>query len=226
MAMQEATAREWAEITGTQVIEGYGLSETSPVVATNRADLAEFNGCIGLPLPSTEVSIRDQNGQEVGLDQAGELYVRGPQVMQGYWNNPAATREVMTTDGFLETGDMATIDARGYLKIVDRKKDMIIVSGFNVYPNEVENTVTGHPDILEAACIGVTGNGADEEVKLFVVLRDGANISAEDVRNYCREYLAAYKVPSIIEFIDELPKSNVGKVLRRELRERDATGVQ
>ena len=219
MAVQEATAHEWASVTGTQIIEGYGLSETSPVVTTNPLDLPEFNGCVGLPLPGTDISIRDDDGNEVPLGEEGELYVKGPQVMLGYWNNPEATSKVMGDDGFFQTGDMATMDKRGYLKIVDRKKDMIIVSGFNVYPNEVENTVTRHPDILEAACIGVPGDDpGEEDVKLFVVIRKGADISPQAVREYCKENMTAYKVPSVVEFIDHLPKSNVGKVLRRELR--------
>ncbi|MBS94852.1 MAG: long-chain-fatty-acid--CoA ligase [Chromatiales bacterium] len=219
MAVQEATAREWVEVTGTQIIEGYGLSETSPVITTNPLDLPEFNGCVGLPLPGTDVSIRNDDGNEVPPGEAGELYVKGPQVMLGYWNNPEATSKVTSTDGYFRTGDMATIDERGYLKIVDRKKDMIIVSGFKVYPNEIENIVTQHPDILEAACVGVPGDDpGEEDVKLFVVIREGADISPQSVRDYCKENMTAYKVPGAIEFVDHLPKSNVGKVLRRELR--------
>jgi long-chain acyl-CoA synthetase len=222
MAMQESTAREWAAITGLQIIEGYGLSETSPVVSSNPVDLEEFNGSIGLPLPATEVQIRDDNKKEVPVGESGELYVRGPQVMLGYWQKPDATAEVLGADGFLQTGDLATIDEQGYLRIVDRKKDMIIVSGFKVFPNEVENIVTGHPDIHEAACIGIPEKDSGEIVKLFVVLRPGASISPEDIRNWCKNEMTAYKVPRLVEFIDELPKSNVGKVLRRELREMDS----
>lgn len=219
MAVQAATAQEWTKVTGTQIIEGYGLSETSPVVTTNRLDLEEFNGCIGLPLPGTDVSIRDDDGNEMPLGEPGELFVKGPQVMLGYWNNPEATARVMSGDGWFQTGDIATIDNRGYLKIVDRKKDMIIVSGFNVYPNEVENIVTQHPDILEAACVGVPGEDpGEEDVKLFVVIRKGSGLSPQAVREYCKENMTAYKVPSVVEIIDSLPKSNVGKVLRRELR--------
>jgi len=224
MAMQEATAREWVAITGIQVIEGYGLSETSPVVSSNPIGIAEFNGSIGMPLPLTDVSIRDEDGAEVAAGEAGELYVSGPQVMLGYWNKPEATAEAMKVDGFLQTGDMATIDERGYLRIVDRKKDMIIVSGFNVYPNEIENIVTQHPDVLEAAVIGVPDDDGDEDevVKLFAVLREGATIDAQQLRAWCKENMAAYKVPRLVEFRDELPKSNVGKVLRRELRDEPA----
>jgi long-chain acyl-CoA synthetase len=220
MAMQEATAREWAQITGTQVIEGYGLSETSPVVSSNPANLEEFNGCIGLPLPETEVQIRDDAGQEVPLGEPGELFIRGPQVMLGYWGKPEATSDVLGSDGFLQTGDLATMDERGYMRIVDRKKDMIIVSGFKVFPNQIENTVTAHPDIREAACIGVPDEESGEFVKLFVVLCPGATITPEEIRNWCKQEMTAYKVPRVVELLDELPKSNVGKVLRRELREK------
>jgi long-chain acyl-CoA synthetase len=220
MAMQETTAREWASITGLQIIEGYGLSETSPVVSSNPVNLQEFNGSIGLPVPATDVQIRDESGQEVRIGEPGELYVRGPQVMLGYWQNAEATAEVLGGDGFLQTGDLATIDALGYLRIVDRKKDMIIVSGFKVFPNEIENIVTGHPDIHEAACIGVPDEDSGELVKLFVVIRGGAEITPEEIRDWCKNEMTAYKVPRLVEFIDELPKSNVGKVLRRELRDR------
>jgi long-chain acyl-CoA synthetase len=226
MALQKATAREWVDITGVQITEGYGLSETSPVVSSNRLDVAEFNGTIGLPLPETEVSIRDAAGVEVVLGEAGELCVRGPQVMLGYWNKPEATAEAMTADGFFKTGDLATIDDKGYLRIVGRKKDMIIVGGFNVYPDEVENVVTQHPDVLEAACIGVPDDDGDDDevVKLFVILREGAAVTAEQLRTWCKENMTAYKVPRLVEFRTELPKSNVGKVLRRELREEHAGG--
>jgi long-chain acyl-CoA synthetase len=220
MALQADTAREWHRITGTQVIEGYGLSETSPVVSSNPLILVEYNGSIGLPFPGTDVSIRDEAGAEVPLGEAGELCVSGPQVMLGYWNKPEATAEVMTADGFLKTGDLATMDEKGYMRIVGRKKDMIIVGGFNVYPDEVENVVTEHPDVLEAACIGVADDDGDDDevVKLFVVVRKGASITPEQLRSWCKQNMAAYKVPKKIEFRDDLPKSNVGKVLRRELR--------
>lgn len=226
MAMQEATAREWANLTGTQVIEGYGLSETSPVVSSNPLNIKEFNGSIGLPFPSTDVSIRDEQGNEVAVGEPGELHVRGPQVMLGYWNRPEATADVMTADGFLRTGDMATIDEQGYMRIVDRKKDMIIVAGFNVYPNEIENVVTQHPDVLEAAVIGVPDDDGDDDevVKLFAVIRDGATITPNELRVWCRENMTRYKVPRRVEFREELPKSNVGKVLRRELRDETVAG--
>jgi len=220
MAVMEFTAREWSRVTGTEILEGYGLSETSPVVCTNPPALEAYNGSIGLPLPNTEVSLRDDRGREVSTGEAGELCVRGPQVMVGYWRNPEATAAVMTDDGFFKTGDIATVDGDGFFRIVDRKKDMILVSGFNVYPNEIENVVTMHPDIVEAACIGVPDqHEGDEIVKLFVVLRPGAELSVEAVRAYCRENLTAYKVPKLVEFRTELPKSNVGKILRRLLRE-------
>jgi long-chain acyl-CoA synthetase len=222
MAMQEATAREWTRITGTQIIEGYGLSETSPVVSSNPIDLTEFNGSIGLPFPSTDVSIRDERGTEVAIGEPGELFVRGPQVMLGYWNKPDETANVMTGDGFLETGDMATINEQGFMRIVDRKKDMIVVSGLKVYPNEVENVVTQHPDVLEAAVIGVDDDESGEVVKLFAVVREGADLTPESLRAWCKENMTAYKVPKFIEFRDDLPKSNVGKVLRRQLRDENA----
>jgi len=226
MALQADTAREWQRVTGTQVIEGYGLSETSPVVSSNPLDLPEYNGSIGMPFPETNVSIRDEKGVEVALGEAGELCVSGPQVMLGYWNKPEATAEVMTADGFLETGDLATMDEQGYLRIVGRKKDMIIVGGFNVYPDEVENVVTEHPDVLEAACIGVPDDDGDDDevVKLFVVMREGAATTPEQLRAWCKENMAAYKVPKKLEFRMELPKSNVGKVLRRELRDEQVVG--
>jgi len=220
MAVQEWTAREWAETTNTQLIEGYGLSETSPVLTSNPPNLAEYNGCIGLPLPGTSISIRDEEGNELPAGESGELYAAGPQVMLGYWQNPEATASVMTADGYFKTGDIAVCDEQGYFKIVDRKKDMIIVSGFNVYPNEIENVATGHPDIMEAAAIGVDDPRSDEAVKLFVVKRPGAVLDVEAVRQFCKKNLTPYKVPSHVQFIDELPKSNVGKILRRELRDR------
>jgi len=222
MAMQEATAREWARVTGTQVIEGYGLSEASPVVSSNLLGIAEFTGTIGLPLPETDVSIRAEDGTEQPVGEPGELAVRGPQVMLGYWNQPEATAAVMTDDGFLLTGDMATIDEQGYLRIVDRKKDIIIVSGLKVYPNELENTISGHPDVLEAAVIGFRDPESGEGVKLFAVRRPGAELSETELRQWCKSNMTAYKVPREVEFVAELPKSNVGKVLRRELREMDA----
>lgn len=222
MAVLDDTARQWSEVTGTVITEGYGLSETSPVITTNPMGLKEFRGSIGLPLPSTDISLRDDSGREVPVGEAGELCVRGPQVMSGYWNDADGTAAVMTDDGFLQTGDIAVVDEQGYFTIVDRKKDMIIVSGFNVYPNEVENVVTMHPDINEAACIGAHDERGREVVKVFVVLRQGAEVDAETIRAFCKERLAAYKVPKLVEFRTSLPKSPVGKILRRELRDADA----
>jgi len=220
MAMQEATANEWAEVTGMQIIEGYGLSETSPVVSSNPLSLPEFNGSIGLPMPATDVEIRDEEGNVVPFGTPGELYVKGPQVMLGYWEKPDETAKVLGEDGFLQTGDLATMDEQGYMKIVDRKKDMIVVSGFKVFPNEIENIVTGHPEIAEAACIGIDDRESGEVVKLFVVLTNGSTLTPDIIRDWCKGEMTAYKVPKQVELIDELPKSNVGKILRRELRDK------
>ncbi|HET7868088.1 MAG TPA: long-chain-fatty-acid--CoA ligase [Burkholderiaceae bacterium] len=217
MAVQQATAAKWKQITGCPVVEGYGLSETSPVVTTNRLDLQEFSGTIGMPLPSTEVSIRDDNEREVGFGERGEICIRGPQVMAGYWNRPDETARAMTADGFFKSGDIGIMDERGHVTIVDRKKDMILVSGFNVYPTEIEQVVNLHPAVLECAAVGVPDDKSGEAVKLFVVKKDAA-LSEEDLASYCRENFTAYKRPRHIEFRDELPKSNVGKILRRELR--------
>ena len=217
MAVQEATARDWQRVTGCAVVEGYGLSETSPVATSNRVDLTEFSGTIGLPIPSTEISIRDDSGVEVAGGQAGEICIRGPQVMSGYWQRPDETALVMTPDGFFKSGDIGVMDERGYVRIVDRKKDMILVSGFNVYPTEIEQVVSMHPGVLECAAIGVPDHRAGESVKLFIVRKD-ATLSEEDIATYCRANFTAYKRPKAIEFRDELPKSNVGKILRRELR--------
>lgn len=217
MAMQRAVAERWQSVTGVPVIEAYGLTETSPGAVVNRLDRQEFTGAIGLPLPSTEVSIRDDAGTEVGIDTPGELCLRGPQVMQGYWGRPEATAEVLSEDGWLRTGDMAVIDAQGSLRIVDRKKDMIIVSGFNVYPNEIEEVVALHPGVLEVGAVGVPDERAGEVPKIVVVRKD-ADLSAEQIVTHCRKHLTGYKVPRHVEFRDELPKTNVGKVLRRALR--------
>ena len=217
MAMQRGVAERWHAATGVPVIEAYGLTETSPGAVVNRLDQREFTGSIGLPLPSTEVSIRDDAGTEVGIDTPGELCLRGPQVMQGYWGRPEATAEVLSEDGWLRTGDMAAIDTDGYLRIVDRKKDMIIVSGFNVYPNEIEEVVALHPGVLEVGAVGVPDERAGEVPKIVVVRKD-ADLSAEQIVAHCRKHLTGYKVPRHVEFRDELPKTNVGKVLRRALR--------
>ena len=218
MAMQRAVAERWRAATGVPVVEAYGLTETSPAAVANRLDQTEFTGSIGLPLPSTEVSVRDDDGNEVGFDTPGELCVRGPQVMQGYWGRPDATAEVLSGDGWLRTGDMATIDEEGYLRIVDRKKDMIIVSGFNVYPNEIEDVVALHPGVLEVGAVGVPDEHSGEVPKIVVVKKD-PGLTSEALIEHCREQLTGYKIPRRVEFRDELPKTNVGKVLRRELRD-------
>jgi long-chain acyl-CoA synthetase len=217
MAVQQATARRWLRITGCPIVEGYGLSETSPVATSNRVDSQVFTGTIGLPLPSTDVAIRDEGGADVAPGQAGEICIRGPQVMAGYWRRPDETSLVMTSDGFFKSGDIGVMDTEGYIRIVDRKKDMILVSGFNVYPTEIEQVVSLHPGVLECAAVGIPDEGSGEAVKLFVVKRELA-LSEADIADYCRENFTAYKRPKSIEFRDELPKSNVGKILRRELR--------
>jgi len=217
MAVQRATAEKWLRVTGCPVVEGYGLSETSPVATSNRLDVHEFSGTIGLPVPSTEIAIRDDAGVDVPVGSPGEICIRGPQVMAGYWNRPDETARVMTADGFFKSGDVGVMDERGYVRIVDRKKDMILVSGFNVYPNEIEQVVSLHPGVLECAAVGIPDEKSGEAVKLFVVKADAA-LSEDDLTSYCRENFTAYKRPKYIEFRDELPKSNVGKILRRELR--------
>lgn len=218
MAVQKAVADKWKEITGCPIIEGYGLSETSPIACANPCDIKEYSGTIGLPLPSTEIAILDDAGNPVALGQAGEIAIRGPQVMRGYWNRDDETAKVMTADGFFKSGDIGIMDERGYTKIVDRKKDMILVSGFNVYPNEVEGVVVQHPGVLECACVGVPDEHAGEVVKIFVVRKD-PSLTAEQLMAYCREQLTGYKRPKYIEFRTDLPKTNVGKILRRELRD-------
>ena len=217
MAVQRATAERWLKITGCPVVEGYGLSETSPVATSNRLDMTEFTGTIGLPVPSTEIVIRDDEEKDVPVGTAGEICIRGPQVMAGYWNRPDETAKVMTADGYFKSGDIGIMDERGYVRIVDRKKDMILVSGFNVYPNEIEQVVSMLPGVLECAAIGIPDERSGEAVKLFVIKSD-STLSEEDVASYCRDNFTAYKRPKVIEFRDELPKSAVGKILRRELR--------
>jgi long-chain acyl-CoA synthetase len=218
-AVQRPVAERWHAITGSPLVEGYGLTECSPTVTVNPLDITTFSGSIGLPVPSTEVSIRNEAGEELPVGAAGELCVRGPQVMEGYWMRPAETAAVMTADGFLRTGDVAVMDERGFLKLVDRLKDLILVSGFNVYPNEIEEVVMMHPDVLEVAAIGQPSPATGEAVKLYVVKKSPA-LTEDALIAHCRANLAAYKVPRTIGFLDELPKSNVGKILRRELRER------
>ncbi len=218
MAVQQAVAEKWKTVTGKPLVEAYGLTETSPAVAINPLNLPEFNHSIGLPVSSTEVSIRDDDGIEQPIGQRGELCVRGPQVTRGYWNRPEDTARAFTADGFLRTGDVAVIDAQGFLRIVDRKKDMILVSGFNVYPNEVEDVIASHPGVLEVAAVGVPDERSGEAVKVFVVKKDPALTEAALIA-HCRENLTGYKVPHSIEFREELPKTNVGKILRRVLRD-------
>lgn len=219
MAVMPATAKCWKELTGKTILEGYGLSETSPVVCTNPPNPREFSASIGLPLPGTLVSLRDDDGAVVAPGAAGELCMQGPQLMRGYWNDAEATASAMTSDGFFRTGDIAKMDERGYFYIVDRKKDMIDVAGLKVYPNEVEAEITHHPDVIEAACIGVPDERTGEAVKLFIVMRPGASLDRDKVRTFLRERLAPYKIPRHVEFRESLPKSNVGKILRRELRD-------
>jgi long-chain acyl-CoA synthetase len=218
MAVQKAVNDKWKAATGLNIIEGYGLSETSPVATSNSSDMTDFTGTIGLPLPSTEIAILDDDGQPVPVGERGEIAIRGPQVMAGYWNHPAETAKVMTPDGFFKSGDIGVMDADGYVKIVDRKKDMILVSGFNVYPNELEGVIAAHPGVLECAVIGVPDEAAGEVVKVFVVRKDPA-LTADQLMDYCKRELTGYKKPKYIEFRDELPKTNVGKILRRALRD-------
>ena len=217
MATQKAVAEKWKNITGTPIVEAYGLTEASPGVCANPLNIPAYTGGIGLPIPSTEIELRDADGNEVAQGQPGEMWIRGPQVMKGYWNRPEETAKVLDSRGFLATGDIAVMDKKGWFKLVDRKKDLIVVSGFNVYPNEVEDVAASHPKVLEAACIGVSSPKTGEALKLFIVKKD-ESLTAEELIAFCRTELTAYKVPKDIEFRDELPKSNVGKILRRELR--------
>ncbi|HUW51938.1 MAG TPA: AMP-binding protein [Rhodanobacter sp.] len=218
MAVQRAVAERWKKITGCTLAEAYGLTETSPAVCINPLTLDAYNGSIGLPVPSTDVAIWSEDGQPLPMGEVGELMVHGPQVMQGYWQRPDETAQVLDSNGWLHTGDIARMDEAGYFYIVDRKKDMILVSGFNVYPNEVEDAVMEHPGVLEVAAVGVPDEHSGEVVKLYVVRKD-PNLSEDAIRQFCRERLTGYKRPKLIEFRDELPKSNVGKILRRELRD-------
>ena len=218
MAVQEAVAKRWYERTHTPIVEGYGLSETSPSVTCNPVTATEYTGTIGLPLPSTEISIRDDAGNELPIGEAGEICIRGPQVMAGYWQRPEETAKVMTPDGYFKSGDVGLMNARGYIKLVDRKKDMILVSGFNVYPNEVEDVVAKLPGVFEVAAVGVPDQHSGEAVKLYIVRKDPA-LTDKEVFEYCKTQLTGYKRPKIIEFRNDLPKSNVGKILRRELRD-------
>lgn len=220
MAVQKAVSEKWKARTGIPLIEAYGLTETSPAVCVNPLNLKEYNGCIGLPLPSTYIELRDAAGDKVPQGEAGELWIKGPQVMKGYWQRPQETANVMDENGFFASGDVAIMLPGGFLKIVDRKKDMILVSGFNVYPNEIEDVAVMHPGVLEAACIGVPHEKSGEVVKLFIVRKD-PTLTEADIIAHCRANLTGYKVPKLVEFRDELPKSNVGKILRRSLQEEE-----
>ena len=218
MAVQRAVADNWKRVTGVTLAEAYGLTETSPAVCINPVDIAEYNGSIGMPVPSTDVCIKGEDGQLLPVGEIGELCVKGPQVMKGYWQRPEETAKVMDAEGWLHTGDMAKMDAQGYFYIVDRKKDMILVSGFNVYPNEVEDVIAMMPGVLEVAAIGVPDDKSGEAVKVFIVKKDPA-LTADQVKAFCRENMTGYKQPRLVEFRDDLPKSNVGKILRKELRD-------
>jgi long-chain acyl-CoA synthetase len=218
MAVQEAVAKKWLAVTGCPIVEGYGLSETSAGVTCNPTDSDSYTGTIGLPLPNVWIKILDDNGNEVPLGESGEIAIKGPQVMSGYWHRLDETANVMTPDGYFKSGDIGVMDQRGYVKIVDRKKDMIVISGFKVFPNEIEDVVASHPGVLECAAVGVPDDKSGEAVMLFVVRRD-KNLSKEALAAYCAEKLTGYKRPKYIEFRDELPKTNVGKILRRELRD-------
>jgi long-chain acyl-CoA synthetase len=224
MAVQRPVADRWKKLTGCGIAEGYGLSETSPTLTCNLATAENFSGSIGIPVPSTYISIRDDDGNEVPLGTPGEICAKGPQVMAGYWNRPDETANVMTADGFFRTGDIGVMDERGYTKIVDRKKDMILVSGFNVYPNEIEEVIASHPGVLECAVIGVEDSKSGEAVKAFIVKKD-PNLTSEEVIKFCGTQLTNYKVPKQIEFRTDLPKTNVGKILRRELRDEKKKAV-
>ena len=218
-AIIEAVSAKWKALTGIMIHEGYGLSETSPVLSFNPTAVAEFNGTTGMPMPSTDIKLLDEEGREVGIGEPGEICARGPQVMSGYWQKPEANAAAFTADGYFRTGDIGTFDQRGFLKIVDRKKDMVIVSGFNVFPNEIEAIATSYPGVLECACVGIPDEKTGEAVKLFVVRAPNAHFSEAEITAFCRKELTAYKVPKHVVFVDALPKSAVGKILRRELRD-------
>jgi len=218
MAVQRAVAEHWKKVTGVTLVEAYGLTETSPAACMNPLDLIDYNSSIGLPISSTDAAIQDDNGNPLGTGEIGELCLKGPQVMKGYWQRPEETAKVLGADGWLHTGDIAKMDERGYFYIVDRKKDMILVSGFNVYPNEIEDVIAQCPGVLEVAAVGVPDEKSGEAVKVVIVKKD-PNLTAETIREHCKKNLTGYKLPKIIEFRDSLPKTNVGKILRRELRE-------
>jgi long-chain acyl-CoA synthetase len=224
MAVQRDVAERWHAVTGVPIAQGYGLTEASPIVTGNPLDLERFNGSVGVPFPSTEVGIFDDEGARLGAGEQGEVCVRGPQVMAGYWQRPEETSQVLFGDGWLRTGDIGRLDEAGYLFIEDRKKDVIVVSGFKVYPNEIEDVVTRQPGVREAAAIGVPDEQSGEVVKLFIVRSDEA-LTTEDVLAHARRHLTGYKVPRHVEFVTELPKSNVGKVLRRALKDNQPTAT-
>ena len=221
MAVQRSVAERWKKVTGVTLVEAYGLTETSPAACINPMDLAEYNGSIGLPIPSTDACVKDDDGNILPVGEVGELCIKGPQVMKGYWHRPEDTAEAIDADGWLHTGDMARMDENGFFYIVDRKKDMILVSGFNVYPNEIEDVISMMPGVLEVAAVGITDEKSGEAVKVVIVKKD-PSLTAEQVKAHAREYLTGYKLPKIVEFRGELPKTNVGKILRRELRSPDA----
>jgi len=221
MAVLSSTAEKWRQVTGNIILQGYGLSETSPVSTANPINGTTFTGTIGVPMPGTEIAIIDDEGNEVALGERGEIGVRGPQVMKGYWQRKEATAEVMTDDGYFLTGDIGIMDEDGYVTIVDRKKNMILVSGFNVYPTEVEEVMSGHPKIVECGVIGIDNGESGEVPKIFVVRQD-ESLTKEEVLKYSQDNLTGYKRPRYVEFIDELPKSNVGKILHKDLREMEA----
>ena len=219
MQVQKRVAEKWQQITGNVLSVGYGLSETSPAASIDPIGVDKFSDSLGLPLPSTEISIQDDEGNHLDYDQPGEICIKGPQLMKGYWNNDEETKKVITHDGWFKTGDIGIMDENGYPKIVDRKKDMIIVSGFNVYPNEIEEIAMMNEKVFEAGCIGIKDNDGNEKIKLFISKNPNSDLSSKEIIDYCKKYLTKYKIPQIIEFIDEIPKSNVGKILRRKLRE-------
>ena len=218
MSVLPSVAKAWHEATGLPIVEGYGLSETSPVVSFNPMNISEFTAKIGVPAPDTDVILIDDDGNEMPIGERGEICVKGPQVMVGYQNRPEATKESFTENGYFKTGDIGILDEKGFIKIVDRKKDMILVSGFNVYPNEIEEAMTQHPAVLEVGAIGVPSDDRGEDPKIFVVKKKGANVTEKELLEFGKKQLTGYKRPRIVEFVDELPKSNVGKVLRKELR--------
>jgi long-chain acyl-CoA synthetase len=223
MAVQRAVAERWKQVTGCTLVEAYGLTETSPAACINPMDLAEYNGSIGLPVPSTDACIKDDDGRHLPAGEVGELCIKGPQVMKGYWNRPEETANVIDAEGWLHTGDMARMDETGFFYIVDRKKDMILVSGFNVYPNEIEDVIAAMPGVLEVAAVGVPDEKSGEAVKVVIVKKD-PSLTADQVKAHARENLTGYKHPKYVEFRAELPKTNVGKILRRELRDEAAAG--